>query len=158
MKGVSKINVTEDISLVTFNNIPRDLNLTAKILTEFSAQGINIDMISQSAPVGATANVSFTAASSSLLKTLEIINSYREAYPSIRPLVSDCNCKIQLFGQEMRDTPGVAAEAFSVVSGVSNEIMLITTSEVDISILLPRHSMQEAVDSLTAHFGLNPPN
>ena len=63
MNGVSKISVTEDVCLISFNNIPRDLSVTSQIMTEFAVQDINIDMISQSAPIGESANVSFTVQS-----------------------------------------------------------------------------------------------
>lgn len=46
MNGVSKISVTEDVCLISFNNIPRDLSVTSQIMTEFAVQDINIDMIS----------------------------------------------------------------------------------------------------------------
>ena len=52
MNGVSKITVTEDISLVNFKNISRDLSVASLIITEFSDKGINIYMIYQSAPTG----------------------------------------------------------------------------------------------------------
>ena len=45
MNGVSKITVTEDISLVNFKNISRDLSVASGIMTEFFEQGINIGMI-----------------------------------------------------------------------------------------------------------------
>ena len=46
------------------------------------------------------------------------------------------NCKISIFGEEMRGTPGVAAKVFSAVSKVKADIRMITTSEVDISLLV----------------------
>lgn len=152
MKGVSKISVTEDVALITFNNVPRDLCLVSNILQCFSEKHINIDMISQSAPVATQANVSFTVSSDDLVKALEIINLFREQNIHICPMVSNGNCKIQLFGEEMRETPGVAAEVFSVVSKHSSEVMLITTSEIDISILVAAHEMNEVISALKSVF------
>ena len=102
MNGVSKITVTEDISLVNFKNISRDLSVASRIMTEFSEQGINIDMISQSAPTGETADVSFTIDSKDLVRTLSIVQRFRVQYPNVRPSVSSGCCKIQLYGEEMR--------------------------------------------------------
>ncbi len=156
MKGVSSINVTEDIALVTLNNLPRDLCLTAQILSTFGEQGINIDMISQSAPTGSTADVSFTINAEDVVRALEIIRPFREQHRSLRPMVSSGNCKIQLYGQEMRQQPGVAAQVFSIVSQVSGgEIMLVTTSEVDISLLLAHHCAQEVLAALREYFGVD---
>ena len=77
MNGVSKISVTEDVCLISFNNIPRDLSVTSQIMTEFAVQDINIDMISQSAPIGESANVSFTVQSEDLVRALAIIQRFR---------------------------------------------------------------------------------
>lgn len=152
MNGVSKISVTEDISLISFNNVPRDLSVTSQIMTEFSAQNINIDMISQSAPTGENADVSFTVNSEDVVRALAIIQRFREQHPSVRPIVSSGNCKIQLYGEEMRSRPGVAAQAFTVASSLTDEIMLITTSEVDISILVAQHAVESVLEGLCAHF------
>lgn len=154
MNGISKISVTEEVALMTFNNIPRDLGLISNIMQDFSAKGINIDMISQSAPVGTQANVSFTVDSEDLVKALEVANRFREKNPSIRPLVSNGNCKIQLYGEEMRETPGVASNVFQIVSHISSEVMLITTSEVDISILIAQHDMNEVLTALQEAFSV----
>ena len=154
MNGVSKISVTEDVCLISFNNIPRDLSVTSQIMTEFAVQDINIDMISQSAPIGESANVSFTVQSEDLVRALTIIQRFREQHPSVRPIVSSGNCKVQLYGEEMRSMPGVAARAFSVVSSITNEIMLITTSEVDISILIAQHELSSVLDALKQHYGI----
>lgn len=154
MNGVSKISVTEDVCLISFNNVPRDLSVTSQIMTEFAVQDINIDMISQSAPIGESANVSFTVQSEDLVRALAIIQLFREQHPSVRPIVSSGNCKVQLYGEEMRSMPGVAARAFSVVSSITNEIMLITTSEVDISILIAQHELSSVLEALKQHYGI----
>ena len=109
MNGVSKLSVTEDISLVNFKNIPRDLYISSRIMTEFAEQGINIDMISQSAPTGETADISFTVDSEQVVHALAIVQRFREQYPSLRTSVSTGCCKVQLYGEEMRTRPGVAA-------------------------------------------------
>lgn len=152
MNGVSKISVTEDISLISLNRVPHALAAASQIMTEFAAQGINIDMISQSAPVGECADVSFTVDSDDVIRALSIIQHFREEHPSVRPSVSNGSCKIQLYGEEMRSRPGVAAKAFSIVSALTDEIMLITTSEVDISILIPQHELSAVLEALGSYF------
>lgn len=155
MNGVSTINITEEITLITLSNIPCDQGLTASILCSFAQEGINIDMISQSAPLGNTVNVSFTVNGEDMVKTLRIINSFRETYPAARPMVNSSNCKIQLYGEEMRTTPGVAAAALQAAAQAApGEIMLITTSEVDISLLVPHSHAQDVAQALKGEFSL----
>lgn len=154
MYGVTKLTVTEDVSLITLNSIPCNLGPVSQILTELSTHGINIDMISQSSPKGELADVSFTTDSAQVIPALELINRFREQHPSVRPLVNYTNCKVQLYGEEMRHTPGVAAAVFTTVARLGGNIMLVTTSEVDISLLLSPEHLPEVVQALREQFCL----
>lgn len=154
MYGVDKITVTEDVSLITFGKIPADLKLISSIFKTFSQADINIDMISQAAPRGDATGVSFTVNSEKLVRVLELVNRFREEQPAIKPLISDGNVKIQLFGAGMEHMPGVAARAIAALAAVEGEVMLITTSEVDISVLVPRAHFEDAIAALEREFSV----
>lgn len=152
MNGVSKLSVCEDIALVTFNRIGADLKFISAVFTDFSKEGVVIDMISQSTPTGDLMNVSFTVAGADLVKVLALTNRYKAQYPNIKPLVSSGNSKLQLFGEEMREMSGVAAKAISTVAEMGASVLMITTSEVDISLLLS--GSNQPLESLEAAFGV----
>ena len=154
MYGVDKITISEDASLITFNKIPADLTLISDIFTKFGEAGINIDMISQAAPKGDTTSVSFTVLSDYLVQVLELINQFREDHPAIKPLIAGGNVKIQLFGSQMPYTAGVAARAIAALARAGSELMLTTTSEVDISFLVTRAHFEDALAALQEEFGL----
>lgn len=154
MHGVDSITVTEDVSLITFGKIPMDLSLISDIFLQFSEAQINIDMISLAAPRGDTTSVSFSLPSDNLVRVLELVNRYREAHPSLKPLIAGGNVKIQLFGSGMRDMWGVAARAMAALARTGAELMLITTSEVDISFLVTRAHYEEALAALQEEFEL----
>ena len=107
---------------------------------------------SDTAATGETADVSFTIDSKDLVRTLSIVQRFRVQYPNVRPSVSSGCCKIQLYGEEMRTRPGVAAQAFRLVSEQTGDIRLITTSEVDISILIAEHDLPAVLENLRAFF------
>ena len=107
---------------------------------------------SDTAATGETADVSFTIDSKDLVRTLSIVQRFRVQYPNVRPSVSSGCCKIQLYGEEMRACPGVAAQAFRLVSEQTGDIRLITTSEVDISILIAEHDLPAVLENLRAFF------
>ncbi|MEF9853994.1 MAG: aspartate kinase [Hydrogenoanaerobacterium sp.] len=155
MKGVTKISVCDDISLITFNGIGSDLKFISDVFTTLAAAGINMDMISQTAPTGDKISVSFTVCGHDLIKVLSLIKNYTEKYPKFKPLVTGSNSKIQLFGEEMRHTEGVAAKVFSAVAGAGAQVLMITTSEVDISLLLTSYNLDETLDALQKTFELN---
>lgn len=154
MNSVTKINVTEEISLITFNNLPADATVIAEIFEKFAGSGINVDMISQTAPHSRHVSISFTVSDDDIAKVLELVKSIRDKYTSIKAMVSSANCKIQLFGEEMRHASGVAAKAISSVASSGVEITLITTSEVDISLLVHASHLDTALTSLEKDFGV----
>lgn len=155
MRGVSRIALTEDISLITFSHIPNQTELLADIFRAFADAGVNIDMISQTAPQGQAVSLSFTVGDSDeMIRALEVANQYREAHPTIKPLVSTGNCKLQLQGEEMRSMHGVVASAMAALAACEAEILLITTSEIDFSILVTAAQAQQAYLALQKTFAL----
>ena len=90
-------------------------------------------MISQTAPKGSVNTLSFTVADEHVPQVLAVLN---EMNTGIRPMVSTGNVKIALYGEEMPSKVGVAAGAFALLNKAGIDILLITTSEVDISIVV----------------------
>ena len=152
MNGAQQITAVHDIALITFNKAPAKLDFIAHIFTAFSAGHINIDMISQTPPQGEFVNLSFTVEDKDLASALSIITKIREDYPSIKPMVSSGNCKISLFGEEMREQYGVAAAAIAAVAKANTEILVITTSEIDISFLFTEANYHDALIALEEEF------
>lgn len=154
MNGVSKLSVCDDVSLITFNGINSDLKFISAVFTELASAGINIDMISQTTPIGDKVSVSFTASGDDLVSILSLIKKYKAEYPLMQPMITGSNSKLQLFGEEMRHTEGVAAKAISAVAGAGAQVLMITTSEVDISMLVTSYNLDEALDALQKAFKL----
>lgn len=154
MNGVSKITITDNVSLVCFENMATDGRAMFKLLSELAKYEISIDMISQSAPYGNSISFGFTISDDELVSTLKICNELSKEYDGLKPMVSSSNCKIQLYGEDMPDTPGVAASAFGVIFETGAQLQLITTSEVDISCLISGVHVDETIDALKQHFGL----
>ncbi|MCI5800825.1 MAG: ACT domain-containing protein [Oscillospiraceae bacterium] len=154
MNGVSRISLLEDVSLVTFHQIPSDLIFLSEVLEEFSDAKINIDMISQSAPTGGQVSVSFTVPSADLPQVLTVIGQIRKKYPAAKPFVSSGNSKIALYGPEMKEMYGVASAAIRAVTASGAEVTMITTSEMDISLLMTDFHLDDALAALEKAFGV----
>ena len=101
-----------------------------------SADGIDVDMISQSPQDGRFSDLSFTVSDSDFIKIMKIAGEIREFNPDLKISVSSGNSKISVYGESMNGTPGVAAGVFDAVSSVSGDIRMITTSDVTISLLV----------------------
>lgn len=153
---LEKISITENMSLITLYRIPYAMDLLGTIFTELSERGINVDMISQTAPLGGAISISFTLPEEDLPKALAITGSHREEIEGYRSEVSTGNSKLSFFGDSMRTTPGVAAYVFSTLADLGVDAKLITTSEVDISILVEKSSLEHLERKLAEAFGLEP--
>ncbi len=53
-------------------------------------------------------------------------------------------------------TPGVAAKLFAQLSQADIQVMLITTSEVDISILVSGHNLSDALTLMCENYNVEP--
>ena len=154
MNGVSRISVHEDVALVTFHHVPNDLKVLASIFTELADAKVNLDMISQTAPQSHHIDISFTLHSDQLMDVLGLVNRFRETNADLHPMVSNGNCKIALYGEEMRGMYGVAAAAIKAISNTDVDLTLVSTGEVEISLLVPQSSCDEAVRALEEAFSV----
>lgn len=152
MNAVDKISVTENITLISLNDSPADFKIVAQIFDMLSKAGIDVDMISQNPPQGKTQNLSFTVQDEDLVKVFETASKLRELHPELKLAISSGNTKISVFDEEMRNCPGVAAKLFTAIAETDAEIRMITTSEVDISVLVYSHDGDSVYTALKSEF------
>lgn len=143
----------EEITLVILQNTPASPSFIGGILSSLAKENVNIDMISQEPPQGEHSNLSFTISDDDLVKILVMTGALREEYPAMKPVVSSGNCKITLFDESMRTRPGVAAKFFEAIAASDPDVRIITTSEVEISILVTKAQAQRALDAIRRAFG-----
>lgn len=156
MSNISKITYTNDLTLISLSALPCDSRAVADVLGACAEQGINVDMISQTAPKGGKLSLSFSISDESLADALTVLGQLRATHASISPEILPGNCKLAFYDENMVHTPGVAARVFSLLSGVGVEVMLVTTSDCDISMLVPAHMLSDALRVLSEHFQLTP--
>ena len=125
----------------------------ARYLQIFADTGIVVDMISQSAPHGTRLDFSFTASSNDLPLVMKAISAAKlDPDAKAAPLTSVGYSKLNLFGEEMVTSCGVAARALSALAGAGIEIVLITTSDLDISLLIRQQDEDVALEALHKAF------
>lgn len=152
MNAVDKISVTENITLISLNDSPADFKIVAQIFDMLSKAGIDVDMISQNPPQGKTQNLSFTVQDEDLVKVFETASKLRELHPELKLAISSGNTKISVLDEKMRNCPGVAAKVFTAIAETDAEIRMITTSEVDISVLVYSHDGDSVYSALKSEF------
>ena len=127
MYGVSKISSEQDILLTTFPGAQYSAQSLAEHLKVFAEAGIVVDMICQSAPRGDSVDFSFTTSYDNFAAVMKAIPAAAKANP---PLISGGYSKINLFGEEMVISCGVAARALAALAEAGVEIALITTPQM----------------------------
>ena len=72
------ITVTENVSAVTFNNVPLYKTIMEDTLTAVAEAGINIDMISMTAPTSERFGFGFTLDDDDMPKLLTVVKRLKE--------------------------------------------------------------------------------
>lgn len=141
------ITTTSDITLITLQNCPSDLTFTANVFRKISEFGVDVDMISLAPTQGAYTSISFTIADNDLGKILAFTSDLHDN-ANIKTIVSSGNCKISVYDQGMKNCPGVAAHVFAAAAKVETDIRIITTSEIDISLLVTAADFNDTLQAI----------
>ena len=88
------IVVSDDITLITLQNIPADINFVSDVFENIAAMDIDVDMISLSPVQSSMTSLSFTINDDDLMKILGYTSKLNDG--SIKPIVSSGNFKISV--------------------------------------------------------------
>lgn len=154
MKPVTNLNVTQNVAMITLDNVPNKIDLIASIFNEVANNGINIDMISQTAPYKGSINLSFSLDEENVPKAISALSKFKKEIPHLRIDIVSGLSKLSIFGEAMKDIPGVAASLFTTLAEAGVELKMVTTSEVDISYLIDQKDEEKAVQIIKERFDL----
>jgi aspartate kinase len=154
--NISSITYCRNVALVTLRNVPYESSIIAEIFSAISENGINVDMISQTAPLSQSISVAFTIALDSMGQLLPIINSFKPKYPELNMELAPGMTKLNFYDPNMVNTPGVAAHVFATLADGNIPVSMITTSTVDISILIREHEEDAALQLYRDTYGVEP--
>ncbi len=149
MHGVDKITVVDDVMMISYTDATA--LFMVKTLNKLADAGVVIDMICQTAPYGGGISFAFTSAISNLDVALKALGRTKE---DALPMLTSGYTKINLYGEQMVQSVGVAAKAMAALQAEGIEISMITTSDLDISILLRREDGDVALQLLRNTFVL----
>lgn len=129
------VSTVDNITLVTLVGFPAEVDSISKIFEAISQYDINIDMISMAPTHGAFTGLSFTISDNDLVDVLAFTTQLKKE-TDVHVIVSSVNHKISVYDPAMKNTPGIAAKVFGAIANTKADLRLITTSEVEISILV----------------------
>ncbi len=152
---VSGIAYDKDQARVTLRGVPDIPGIAAAIFGPLSEQGVLVDMIIQNTSRDGVTDMTFTISRKDLKKTLEIMNDIAAKTHSKEVLYDTNVAKVSAIGVGMRNHSGVAARAFAALQNENINILMISTSEIKITILIEDKYVELAVRILHDTFGLD---
>lgn len=148
--GVALDKNEVQITIIGVENIP---GIAAKIFTSLAKYEVNVDMIVQNvSEQGKKTDITFTVTKDDLNKTKKAIDECQIKHGKI--LIDEDVAKISLIGIGMKTNPGIAAKMFSVFSEIGANILVISTSEIKISVLINQQYQELAMRALHSAFEL----
>ncbi len=147
------IGLTPDVTLINVIKMSAKTKDVFYLFDCLAKAGIDVDMISQPASPGAHIPLSFTVSDSSLADVITVLGALKKTYPEIRTDVNPSNIKVHFTSESMIDSPGVAAGVIGAFADADVDIKMISTSEIDISLLIDRSQHETALSVLKDRFG-----
>ena len=149
--GVSSTKNDSKISLIGVKDKP---GIAASIFKPLSDNNINVDMVVQNiSPNGKETDLTFTIKSGDLNKTRKLIKLNKKINFKTMKVDKDVS-KVSIIGVGMITTPGVTYRMFQALSEKKINIMVISTSEIKISVLISKKYLIKAVAALHKEFKL----
>lgn len=153
---VSGIAYSKDEAKVTLGRVSDKPGVAAGVFGPLAEGNINVDMIVQNiSEDGKFTDITFTIPRDQLDHTLEIVESTKGDVEYGTLTSSADVVKISVIGVGMRSHAGVASRMFAALAEKGINILVITTSEIKISLLIDAAYTELAVRTLHTTFGLD---
>ena len=153
-KIIRGISSTSDDAKITLVGVKDKPGIAASIFEPLSKNNINVDIVVQNISAnGKETDITFTIKQNYLAKTIKLLkNNNKIIYKKI---LTDGNVsKVSIIGVGMITTPGVTYRMFRALSKKNINILVISTSEIKITVLINRKNMKKAVSVLHKEFSL----
>ena len=152
---VSGISSIDSEAKLTIRGVPDIPGVAAKILGPISDAGIEVDVIVQNISAENNTDFTFTVDKSDAVQAENILKHTSDSLGGGSVEVDDDIAKISIVGRGMRAHAGVASKMFESLAASEINILMITTSEIKISVVIKKSEMKNAVISLHDAFDLD---
>ena len=152
---ITGISSTKNDSKITIIGVKDRPGVAASIFKPLSQNLINVDMVVQNISLnGKETDLTFTIKSEDLKRTEKLIKQNRKI--SYKQLSHDKDVsKVSIIGVGMITTPGITYRMFQALALKKINILVISTSEIKISVLVSTKNVKKAVAALHKEFKLD---
>jgi len=153
IRGVS---LERDQAKITIRSIPDKPGMASQFFGALAAQNLNIDMIVQNVSKSGETDISFTLHKADLEKARQAIGpTLTEISPETGLGAQDGFAKLSVVGIGMRSHSGVANQMFTALAGAGINILMISTSEIKISVVVEESLIEKAAKAVHDTFKLH---
>ena len=152
---ITGITSTKNDAKLTLLGVKDRPGVAASIFKPLYKNSINVDMVVQNISAnGRETDLTFTIKSENLIKTKKLIKQNMKI--RFKKLIIDNKVsKVSIIGVGMITTPGVTYRMFQTLANSGINILVISTSEIKISVLINNKNVKKAITALHKEFKLN---
>lgn len=151
---ISGIAFSRDEAKITVLGVPDRPGVASSILGPIAKANIEVDMIIQNQSNDGKTDFTFTVLRNDYARAIDVLNEAKDEIGAVSVVGDNKVSKVSVVGVGMRSHVGLAAEMFDTLRGENINIMMISTSEIKISVLIDEKYMELAVRALHKTFGL----
>lgn len=153
---ISGIAFSRSEAKIMVIGVPDRPGIAFKILGPIAEANIEVDMIIQNQSVAGVTDFTFTVQRADYDRAMEVLNTRVKPEIGAKDIVGDNRVsKVSAIGVGMRSHVGVASRMFETLYQEGINILMISTSEIKISILIDEKYMELAVRTLHKAFDLD---
>ncbi|MBL3558128.1 MULTISPECIES: aspartate kinase [Marinobacter] len=154
---VSGIAFNRDEAKLTISGVPDTPGSALRILQPISDANIEVDMIVQNVGADNRTDFTFTVHRNDFKRAQGVLQKVSDELGA-REVSGDSKiAKVSIVGVGMRSHAGVATKMFAALSNEGINILMISTSEIKISVVIDEKYLELAVRALHSAFELDKP-
>ena len=154
---VAGVSANRDEAKITLRGVPDQPGVAARIFQPLTEASIVVDMIIQNVSADGRTDMTFTVPRADVKRAVAFLREHCGDLFGDRIAFDDNVAKVSIVGVGMRSHAGVAQRMFDFPAREGINIIMISTSEIRISVVIERKYAELAVRVLHDGFGLDKP-
>ncbi len=152
---ISGIAFNRDEAQLTINGVPDKPGIAYQILEKISDANIEVDMIVQNVGADGATDFSFTVHRNDYKNALEVLTQQSAEMGAREATGDNTIVKLSMVGVGMRSHAGVASKMFKTLAEEGINILMISTSEIKVSVVVEEKYLELGVRALHEAFELD---
>ena len=142
-----------DVSRVTLNGIRTGPGTLSRVFAPLAERGISVDVIVESGTREGAADVAFTVRRGDFAEARRLAGEVADSLGGVVKGEENLG-KVSVVGTGMLNRPGYAARMFASLGEAGIPIRMVSTSEIQVTCVVPAERVEEAVRQLHRDFEL----